>query len=79
MKRESLVQDMENMMEIAEKTAQRTDIWQDRYIYWIAVALFHVLEWITRRSDRDGLLFVTDLIDNAPTIIPADKEGKNEN
>ena len=35
---------------IAERLVQRQDIWQDRYIYWIAVTLGHILEWIIRHE-----------------------------
>lgn len=28
----------------------RPDIWQDRYIYWIAVAIGHILEWIVKHG-----------------------------
>ena len=45
--------DKERMDEIAERLSQRQDIWQDRYIYWIAVALGHILEWIIRRQNDE--------------------------
>lgn len=45
--------DKERMDEIAERLSQRQDIWQDRYIYWIAVALGHILEWIIRRQNNE--------------------------
>ena len=41
--------DKERMDEIAERLYQRQDIWQDRYIYWIAVAIGHILEWVVKQ------------------------------
>lgn len=38
------------MIEIMERTAQRTDIWQDRFIYHMAKAIYHILIWIHRQS-----------------------------
>ena len=35
---------------IAERLVHRQDIWQDRYIYWIAVTLGHILEWIVKHG-----------------------------
>lgn len=42
--------DKERMDIIAERLVHRQDIWQDRYIYWIAVAIGHKLEYITRKT-----------------------------
>ena len=42
--------DKERMDEIAERLSQRQDIWQDRYVYWIAVTLGHILEWMVRHE-----------------------------
>ena len=42
--------DKERMDEIAERLSQRQDIWQDRYIYWIAVAIGHILEWVVKHE-----------------------------
>lgn len=44
--------DKKKMDIIAERLYQRQDIWQDRYIYWIAVAVGHILEWIVRKSNE---------------------------
>lgn len=35
--------DAVRMEEIMDRTAERTDIWQDRFIYWIAVAIYHLI------------------------------------
>lgn len=42
-------EDKERMDEIAERLSERQDIWQDRYIYWIAVAIGHILEWMVKQ------------------------------
>ena len=42
--------DKQRMDEIAERLSQRQDIWQDRYIYWIAVAIGHILEWVVKHE-----------------------------
>ena len=44
-------EDKERMDEIADKLSDRQDIWQDRYIYWIAVAIGHILEWIVKHGN----------------------------
>ena len=41
--------DKERMDEIAERLSERQDIWQDRYIYWITVAIGHILEWVVKQ------------------------------
>ena len=48
-----LSKDAERMEEIMATTADRCDIWQDRFIYWIAVAIYHIIQRISRlESDR---------------------------
>jgi hypothetical protein len=49
---DELSKDARHMEEIAETTANRCDIWQDRYVYWISVALLHILTWILRRDSE---------------------------
>lgn len=34
-----------------DKTAERCDIWQDRYIYWIAVAIWHIILHLRKESE----------------------------
>ena len=46
--------DKERMDEIAERLSERRDIWQDRYVYWIAVAVGHILEWVVRHEKQTG-------------------------
>ena len=43
-------EDKERMDEIAGRLSERQDIWQDRYIYWIAVAIGHILEWVVKHE-----------------------------
>jgi hypothetical protein len=42
--------DKERIDIITERLVHRQDIWQDRYIYYIAVAIGHILEYITRET-----------------------------
>ena len=46
---ERLKRDADNMMTIMERTAERSDIWQDRFIYWIAVAIFDIIDYLRRQ------------------------------
>lgn len=47
-------EDKKNMDEIADRLSTRQDIWQDRYIYWIAVAIGHILEWVVKNEKYTG-------------------------
>lgn len=51
--RDEFVRDLENMEEILSKTAQRCDIWQDRFVHAIAKAVYHLLTATIRRIDND--------------------------
>ena len=50
MNKKVLLQDMEHMEEVMQRTADRSDIWQDRCVYWIAVAVWHILKEMLRRE-----------------------------
>lgn len=50
--RDQLVLDLDNMEDAAAMTAGRCDIWQDRLIYNICVALVHLLRWAIRRQNK---------------------------
>lgn len=45
-----LTKDAENMLEVMDRTADHADIWQDRFIYHMAKAIYHILIWIHRQS-----------------------------
>ena len=49
--RDQLIKDLEHMEEAMDRTVNHADIWQDRIIYWMAVAIFHILTWIVREMD----------------------------
>lgn len=49
MNRDTLREDKERMDQIVKRLETRQDIWQDRYIYWIATAIAHLLEWAVTR------------------------------
>ena len=51
--RDDLIKDAGNMLEAMERTANRCDIWQDRIIYWICVAVWHLLQVEIKRL-QDG-------------------------
>ena len=46
----TLIKDAERMEEVIDKLADRKDIWQDRYIYWIAVAIYHIILHLRKKS-----------------------------
>lgn len=47
-----LQEDRENMEEILIKTADRVDIWQDRFIYAIARAIYDILDELLKQKER---------------------------
>ena len=53
----ALIRDAENMEDAMSRTVNRCDIWQDRIIYWICVAVYHLLQIELRRlsngNERD--------------------------
>lgn len=50
MKKEVIIEDITRMEEIMDRTVDRCDIWQDRFIYWMAVALWHILQHIRKEG-----------------------------
>lgn len=50
--RDELIRDMEAMEQGMERTAGRCDIWQDRLIYAMCLAIYHILQWIVRREGK---------------------------
>lgn len=55
MKRSTLIKDADNMENIAIKLGDRQDIWQDRFIYEIAIAIKHILDYIIKNIDKQML------------------------
>lgn len=53
MKRKVLISDAENMEKIMNRTVDRCDIWQDRFIYWISVAIYHILLHLLKERSKD--------------------------
>lgn len=49
-----LTEDMENMEEIMIRTGDRCDIWQDRFIYAMARAIYDLLRWAKRMEERSN-------------------------
>ena len=52
MNKKTLIKDAENMETIMSRTAEPCDIWQDRFIYEIAVTIKHILDYIVREIDK---------------------------
>lgn len=53
MLKDSLLSDLNNMEDAASRTANRCDIWQDRLIYHICVAIIHIIQWIIRKETKN--------------------------
>lgn len=53
MSRDELVKDADRMENICILLGDRQDIWQDRIIYWIAVAVLHLLKDAVKRKDKE--------------------------
>lgn len=47
------MEDLNAMEEVMERTADRCDIWQDRFIYAMAKAIYHLLLWVARKERVD--------------------------
>lgn len=45
-----LMQDLDAMEDAMLRTADRCDIWQDRLIYSMAKAIYHLLKWAIRKE-----------------------------
>lgn len=52
MTRKRLTEDLENMEEVLCRTANRCDIWQDRFVHAIARAVYDILLWILRKEQK---------------------------
>ena len=48
--KDELIKDAENMLEVMDRTANRADIWQDRCVYWMAVAIYHIIIYLMRKE-----------------------------
>lgn len=48
--REELIRDMDAMEDVMCRTANRADIWQDRCVYAMAKAIYHILTYIIRKE-----------------------------
>lgn len=49
---DELVKDADNMENIMCKTADRCDLWQDRFIYAMAKAIFHIITYLVKTQGR---------------------------
>lgn len=53
MTRKELLKDVAAMDEIMDRTAERCDIWQDRFIYAMAKAIYHILLHLLKESTNE--------------------------
>jgi len=49
---ETLIADAQRMEDACSRLANRQDIWQDRIVYWICVAVLHLLQNEIRRYGK---------------------------
>ena len=52
MTRERLVEDLEYIEEVMIRTADRCDIWQDRFIYMMARSIYDILRELIRQKEN---------------------------
>lgn len=52
MNQKRLSEDLANMEEVLSRTADRCDIWQDRLIHAMARAIYDILVWILKHSNK---------------------------
>lgn len=50
MRKEQLLENLQNMDEVMARTARPTDIWQDRCVYWMAKALKDILTELYKKD-----------------------------
>lgn len=49
-----LTEDAINMLEVMDRTADRADIWQDRCVYAMAKAIYHIILHIHVEESKHG-------------------------
>lgn len=54
MTKKRLLEDMEYMEEIMIRTADRCDIWQDRFIYMMARSIYDILKEIIKQKENQA-------------------------
>ena len=53
--REALIQDMQNMENGMSRTGNgMSEIWQNQLVYGLCLAVFHILEYIIRKEDKQN-------------------------
>lgn len=48
-----LTEDAMDMLEVMDRTANRADIWQDRCVYAMAKAIYHIILHIHTREAKE--------------------------
>ena len=52
MTQKRLSEDLDNMEEVLSRTAEPCDLWQDRLIHAMARAIYDILVWILKHSNK---------------------------
>lgn len=52
-RKSNFIEDMNNMEEVLFKLAKREDIWQDRFVYAIAKAVWDILYYIMKGMETN--------------------------
>lgn len=51
---DELIKDATNMEDIMIQTGDRAEIWQDRFIYWIAKAIYDIIKILLKYRNKIG-------------------------
>ena len=55
MTKERLLEDKEYIEKIMSRTADRCDIWQDRFIYIMARAIYDILDTLIKMKNKEQI------------------------
>lgn len=50
-RKQAFIADLENMKEGMERTAERADIWQNRLVYALCEAVWHIIQYILFKEE----------------------------
>lgn len=50
-RKQAFIADLENMEAGMERTAERSDIWQDRLVYALCLAVWHIIQYILFKEE----------------------------
>ncbi|MBQ1788725.1 MAG: hypothetical protein II008_00985 [Oscillospiraceae bacterium] len=52
-RKQAFIADLENMEAGMERTAERSDIWQDRLVYALCKAVWHILTFLMLKFGKE--------------------------